>query len=128
MARGGVGWRLLNVVVGQTPPLDTRPPFFLPDRVRLGVPILPVQGASELTAGEMENPAIRSYVDELRAPSPALAPIIDLRGRGSWHGYCPGPYLYGAGRPPGDTPPAETSAPEICSTHPERGEGGRCAR
>ena len=37
--------------------------------------------------------------------------------------YCPGPYLYGAGRPPGDTPPAETSAPEICSTHPERGEG-----
>ena len=43
--------------------------------------------------------------------------------------YCPGPYLYGAGRPPGDTPPAETSAPEICSTHPERGEGGgRCAR
>ena len=37
-------------------------------------------------AGEMENPAIRSYVDELRAPSPALAPIIDLRGRGSWHG------------------------------------------
>ena len=44
--------------------------------------------------------------------------------------YCPGPYLYGAGRPPGDTPPAETSAPEICSTHPERGEGGgdACAR
>ena len=37
-------------------------------------------------AGEMENPAIRSYVDELRAPSPALAPIIDLRGRVSWHG------------------------------------------
>ena len=34
----------------------------------------------------MENPAIRSYVDELRAPSPALAPIIDLRGRVSWHG------------------------------------------
>ncbi len=29
-----------------TPPY-TRPPFFLPDRVRLGVPILPVQGASE---------------------------------------------------------------------------------
>ena len=38
-------------------------------------------------------------------------------------------YLYGAGRPPGDTPPVETSAPEICSTHPERGGGGgRCAR
>ena len=34
----------------------------------------------------MENPAICSYVDELRAPSPALAPIIDLRGRVSGHG------------------------------------------
>ena len=36
---------------------------------------------------DLENPAIRSYVDELRAPSPALAPIIDLRGRGSGHGF-----------------------------------------
>ena len=41
---------------------------------------LPTRGSSPLTggpssrpAGEMENPAIRSYVDELRAPSPALA-------------------------------------------------------
>ena len=37
MVRGGVGWRLLDVVVGHPPPY-TRPPFFLPDRVRLGVP------------------------------------------------------------------------------------------
>ena len=114
---------------GKHPPLILAPPFF--SRIEFGweFRFSPVQGASELTArAEMENPAICSYVDELRAPSPALAPIIDLRGRVSWHGYCPGPYLYGAGRPPGDTPPAETSAPEICSTHPERGEGGRCAR
>ena len=27
MARGGVGWRLLNVVVGQTPPLNSAPLF-----------------------------------------------------------------------------------------------------
>ena len=55
MARGGVGWRLLNVVVGQTPPLILAPPLFLPDRVRLGVPILPVQGASELTGTTMHG-------------------------------------------------------------------------
>ena len=54
MARDGVGWRLLNVVVGQTPPLILAP-FFLPDRVRLGVPILPVQGASELTCTTMHG-------------------------------------------------------------------------
>ena len=54
MARGGVGWRLLDVVVGQPPPY-TRLPFFLPDRVRLGVPILPVQGASELTCTTMHG-------------------------------------------------------------------------
>ena len=34
MARGGVGWRLLNVVVGQTPPLILAPPFF--SRIEFG--------------------------------------------------------------------------------------------
>ena len=39
---------------GKHPPLYS-PPFFLPDRVRLGVPILPVQGASELTCTMMHG-------------------------------------------------------------------------
>ena len=71
MARGGVGWRLLDVVVGQTPPLDTRPPFFLPDRVRLGVPILPVQGASELTCTTMHGFCYQLIrVEAFRQPRP----------------------------------------------------------
>ena len=47
-ARGGVGWRLLDVVVGQPPPY-TRPPFF--SRIEFGweFRVLPVQGVSELT-------------------------------------------------------------------------------
>ena len=40
---------------GKHPPFYTRPPFFLPDRVRLGVPILPVEGASELTCTTMHG-------------------------------------------------------------------------
>ena len=55
MARGGGGWRLLNVVVGQTPPLILAPPFF--SRIEFGweFRILPVQGASELTGTTMHG-------------------------------------------------------------------------
>ena len=38
--------------------------------------------------------------------------------------YCPGHTCMARVDHPVITPPAETSAPEICSTHPERGEGG----
>ena len=91
MAPGGVGWRLLDVVVGQ-PPLILAPPCFLPDRVRLGVPILPVQGASELTCTTMHGfcyQLIRveasgsrdQAVALVRRPLPSRAGLHPGRGR-----------------------------------------------
>ena len=54
MAPGGVGWRLLDVVVGQTPPLNS-PPLFSP-------------GSS--SAGSSESTS-RSELDRLASPDRA---------------------------------------------------------
>ena len=77
---------------GKHPPLILAPPFFLPDRVRLGVPILPVQGASELTGTTMHGfcyQLIRveasgsrdQAVALVRRPLPSRAGLHPGRGR-----------------------------------------------
>ena len=70
MARGGVGWRLLDVVVGQPPPLILAPPFFgnyipkshfpLHGEIYMGK-VIRFPGGETLSASEsLESPAQQS--------------------------------------------------------------------
>ena len=91
MARGGVGWRLLDVVVGQTPPLYS-PPLFSPGSSSAGSSDSPRQGASELTCTTMHGfcyQLIRveasgsrdQAVALVRRPLPSRAGLHPGRGR-----------------------------------------------
>ena len=80
MARGGVGWRLLNVVVvGQTPPLILAPPFS-PGSSSAGSSALPGSPSAEIMCATLSTLRTGCMAQSGRAAGGIAAAKLALSG------------------------------------------------